>query len=132
MILVQQNFFYCAPPNKVTCINVWGFDPEPSYCQILCFKIFPHTHRCTRVENPGEGVAYIFAWGSMLSGKIAWGSPNLAVIAFLLTRFFFNLPGGGFLYHFPSSPPCVHLCAFHLPLRRVPQVGNHRPKMLLG
>jgi hypothetical protein len=48
-------------------------------------------HRCTRVENPGEGVPDVFLpkslrGGSRLSGKIAKGGPPiLGFIAFLLT-----------------------------------------------
>jgi hypothetical protein len=47
-------------------------------------------YRCTRVENPGEGVTPIFAkipeGGARLSGKIAKGGPPiLGFIAFLLT-----------------------------------------------
>jgi hypothetical protein len=46
-------------------------------------------NRCTRFENPGEGVPEFFAKiprGSMLSGKIAWGVPPISgFIAFLLT-----------------------------------------------
>jgi hypothetical protein len=40
-------------------------------------------HRCTRVENPGEGVRDVFAKiprGSRLSEKIAWGVPLFCVL----------------------------------------------------
>ena len=47
-------------------------------------------HRCTWVENPGEGVPDVFCQnpqgGSRVSGKIAWGGPPISgFIAFLLT-----------------------------------------------
>jgi hypothetical protein len=45
-------------------------------------------HRCTQVENPGEGVPEVFAKiprGSRLSGKLQGGGPILDFIAFLLT-----------------------------------------------
>jgi hypothetical protein len=42
-------------------------------------------HRCTWVENPGEGVPKSLG-GSRLSGKFAWGGPPISgFIAFLLT-----------------------------------------------
>jgi hypothetical protein len=45
-------------------------------------------HRCTRVENPGEGYLMFLPkslGGSRVSGKIAWGGPPiLGFIAFLI------------------------------------------------
>ncbi len=56
----------------------------------LFYVVFVLNNRCTRVENPGEGVAQIFAkipGGQGLPNKIA-GVPFLGFIVFLLTIFF--------------------------------------------
>jgi hypothetical protein len=48
-----------------------------------------HTHRCARVENPGEGVPEVFA--EIPRGVMAFmpGGPSLSgFIAFLLTSVF--------------------------------------------
>jgi hypothetical protein len=51
--------------------------------KVLFVGVAAHNHRCARVENPGEGVAQIFAWGDQgFPDKIARGSPILAFIAF--------------------------------------------------
>jgi hypothetical protein len=51
-----------------------------------------HNHRCTRVENPGEGVRDVFAkmprGGQGFQEKLPGGGPPiLGFIAFLLTSF---------------------------------------------
>ncbi len=66
-------------------------------------------HICTRVENPREGVAQIFAWGIKAFQTIfPRGSPILDFITFIFSESFKNLPGGPIL-HPPSSltPLCV-------------------------
>jgi hypothetical protein len=76
------------------------------------------SHRCTRVENPGEGVPDVFCqnpWGgSRLSGKIAWVGPTISgFIAYLLTSVLKFAWGGYYIYPPPTStppPPCVDLC----------------------
>ncbi len=61
------------------------FGPRESTLALL----FCHSHRCTRVKNPGEGVLEVFAKiprGSRLSGKNARGAggpPISGFIAFL-------------------------------------------------
>jgi hypothetical protein len=65
-------------------------------------------HRYTSAENPGEGVAQIFAPGELsLPGKIARGSSILAFFAFLLTSFFFYIYLG--VCCFIPPPSHVHL-----------------------
>jgi hypothetical protein len=68
------------------------------------------------VENPGEGLAQIFAQnprgGLCFLDKIAnGGSPISGFIAFLFKIFLKIYLGGGgpMLYPLPLSPPCVHL-----------------------
>ncbi len=70
-------------------------------------------HRCTRVENPGEGVRDVFAKipkvGQGFQEKIPGGS-SLRFIAFLLTSFSKICLGGAVSYPPPPlTPPCVHL-----------------------
>jgi hypothetical protein len=69
-------------------------------------------HRCTRVENPGEGVRdQIPRGGSRVSGKIARGGPPiLCFIAFLLTSFS-KICLGGCCFIPPLPPPYPPLCA---------------------
>ncbi len=85
---------------------------EPSGCM----------HRCTRVENLGEGIPDVF-WqnpkgGSRLSEKIAWGGggpPISGFIAFLLTSVL-KFAWGGTIFTLPpppTSPPplmCIYGC----------------------
>jgi hypothetical protein len=62
-----------------------------SYALLVNQLIINYNHRCTRVGNPGEGIALVFdkipmGVGSRLSGKIARrGPPISGLIAFLLT-----------------------------------------------
>ncbi len=75
-------------------------------------------HRCTRVENPGEGVPDVFAKiprGSRLSGKIAWvGSPYFGFYCIFINKCF-EICLRGVLY-LPSplpqlNPPvCIYGC----------------------
>ncbi len=100
-----------------------GYLPNRPQCYLWQLKKWEWIffgHRCTRVENPGEGVRDVFAkiprGGSRVAGKIARGGPPiLCFIAFLLTSFSkICLGGGGVLFHTPLPPyppaPCVHLC----------------------
>ncbi len=73
-------------------------------------------HRCTQVENPGEGVPDVFdkicRGGSRLSVKIAWGgSPYFGFYCILIHKCFEKLtlppPPPG-----PTSPPPV--CIYEL------------------
>ncbi len=72
-------------------------------------------HRCTRVENPGEGVRDVFAKiprGGGVKGfrkNCQGGSTYFAFYCIFINKFFKNLPGG-VLFHTlsPSLPP---LCA---------------------
>jgi hypothetical protein len=73
---------------------------------------------CTGVENPGEGVAQIFAWGSRLSGQnCARGAPYFGFYCVFIKSFFLVcLERGGvvlcytpFFLISPPLPPCVHL-----------------------
>jgi hypothetical protein len=61
-------------------------------------------HSCTRVENPGEGVAQIFVWGGQdFPDKTAGGVLYIGFITFLLPIFFFLISlRGPILYSFPS------------------------------
>ena len=75
-------------------------------------------HRCTRVENPGEGVRDVFAkfprgGGQGFQEKLPGGSTYFAFYCIFINKFFENLPGG-VLFHTPPpplTPPCVHLCS---------------------
>ncbi len=76
-------------------------------------------HRCTQVENPGEGVPEVFAkipWGSRLSGKITKGQRfpalfwevycNLIEFCFYYAKCFEICLGVLYLPSpFPSHPP---------------------------
>ncbi len=65
-------------------------------------------HKNTQVENPGEGVAQIFASGvSKLSGKITWGVPYFSSYCIFIKKFFENCLGGGVSLHSPSPPVCI-------------------------
>jgi hypothetical protein len=69
-------------------------------------------HKYTQVENPGEGLAQIFDWGvSKLSGKIIWGSPISALIAFL-SRSSLKIACGEGCHCIPPLPPCASVCMF--------------------
>jgi hypothetical protein len=67
------------------------------------------THRGAQVENPGEGVAQIFAWGGQgFPNKTTW-RVILGFIAFLLTSFFENLLGGSYVVPpSPLTPVCIY------------------------
>ncbi len=72
------------------CLQVCqGVDPGFDNSSFMGIQVWNGAnHRCKQVENPGEGVAQIFAWGGQgFHGKITWGFPILAFVAFLLTSF---------------------------------------------
>ncbi len=77
----------------------------------------PSTHRCTRVENPGEGVRDVFAkipgGGQGFQEKLPGGPPILRFIAFLLTSFSKICLGGCcFIPPLPPlTPPPVYIYA---------------------
>ncbi len=69
-------------------------------------------HICTRVENPREGVAQIFAWGvKAFQAIFPRGSPISGNITFIFSKSFKNLPGGPILHPpFSLTPPvCVNV-----------------------
>jgi hypothetical protein len=84
-------------------------------------------HRCTRVENPGEGVAEAYSKilggggeGYVFHNKLPMGAPYfglLTFITFLITSFFWKF-AYGILYYtlLPPSPPWVHLWMFSTPV----------------
>ncbi len=67
-------------------------------------------NRCTRVENPGEGVWDVFA--KIPRGVKAFrknclgGSPYFGFYCIFINKFFKNLPGG-VLSHPPHPPVCI-------------------------
>jgi hypothetical protein len=71
--------------------------------------IINYNHRCTRVKNPGEGIAQVFdkipmGVGSRLSGKIfRWGPPIPGLIAFLLTGIL-KFAWVGLIFTLPLTP----------------------------
>ncbi len=79
-------------------------------------------HRCTQVENPGEGVAQIFEWGvKAFQTKLPRESPILGFTAFLITSSLKKISfRGPMLYPLsrltpstmciPSHSLYVHLC----------------------
>ncbi len=72
-------------------------------------------HRCTRVENPGEGVRDVFAQiprGGVKGFRknCQGGSTYFAFYCIFINKFFENLPGG-VLFHTPPSPLPPPLCA---------------------
>ncbi len=77
---------------------------------------FSHSHRCTRVENPGEGVRDVFA--KIPRGGVKGfrkncqgGSTYFAFYCIFINKFFENFPGG-VLFHTPLPPyPPPPLCA---------------------
>ncbi len=97
-----------------------------SYCYSLgqglpsCILIY---HRCTRVENPGEGVRDVFAKiprGGVKGFRknFQGGSTYFAFYCIFINKFFENLPGG-VLFHTPPPPPypppvCIYVIYFSL------------------
>jgi hypothetical protein len=82
--------------------------------------------RCTRVENPGEGVAQIFVWGgSRLSGKIAKVGPLLWLLLHFYYQVFYKF-ACGVLFHppspFPPHPPPPPVCIYD-------SLGRHYSRM---
>ncbi len=74
-----------------------------------------YNQRCTQVENPGEGVAQIFAkiprgGGSRLSGKIARGVTYFGFYCIFINKSYEVCLRRSYIYPPPSPPPCVHLC----------------------
>jgi hypothetical protein len=81
-----------------------------------CF-ITVSIHRCTRVENPGEGVRNVFAKiprrGQGFQEKLLGGSTYFAFYCIFINKFFENLPGG--CCFIPPPPPLPPLCASMFP-----------------
>ncbi len=84
-----------------------------SQCSSICLL---SVHRCTRVENPGEGYGMFLP--KFLGGVKGFrknyqgGPPIFAFYCIFINKFFENLLGG-VLFHTPPTPyppPCVHLC----------------------
>ncbi len=83
------------------------------------FSHRPAKHRCTRVQNPGEGVAQIFAWVSRLSGHRKF--PYFGFYCIFISKFFENLPGGSLLY--PPSPIIYATTVYYVRLTHVKLFG---------
>ncbi len=95
----------------------WLLTPEFRKCEFpeyfYRYKIF--NQRCTRVENPGDGIAQIFSkipWGggggfTKLSGQNCQGVPSFGFYCILIYIF---ICLGGLMFTLPPSPRCVHLC----------------------
>ncbi len=92
-------------------VTLWLF--HSMLLEIVTLVYLTIHHRCTRVENTGEGVWDVFAkiprGGVKGFRKNCQGGVHLFCI--FINKFFENLPGG-VLFHnpLPPYPPCVHLC----------------------
>ncbi len=87
-----------------------------------------HTHRCARVENPGEGVPGVFAkipvGRSRLSGKIAKGGPPISgFIAFFINKCIEICLRGSYIYQFPF-PLCASMFILNA-LQLVPMTSDY-------
>ncbi len=90
----------------------------PIHCSFNHFSWAPLVHRCTRVENPREGVRDVFA--KIPRGGVKGFRKNcqggytyFAFYCIFFNKFFKNLPGG-LLFHppppspLPPPPVCIY------------------------
>jgi hypothetical protein len=97
-----------------------------------------YSHRCTRVENPGEGVRDVFA--KIPRGVISFrencrgGSTYFSFYCIFINKFFENLPGG-VLFHTPFPPYPPPLCASMITARTttntLTKLSPHTPPLAL-
>ncbi len=76
-------------------------------------EIYKNKHRCTRVQNPGEGVPDVFCQnpqgGQGFQEKIAWGVPYFGFYCIFINKWFEICLRG--VLHLPSPlppPVCIY------------------------